>query len=102
MDKSINPFAPVVHDNRAARALTLDASKQILVFVRAHDEAAANESAQAANAIKEECEAGLAEAMPALHSALKALETLLNHWNLMDWFFQDCDQGLIGNTKCFL
>lgn len=40
------------------------------------DEAVANESARVASSIKEECEAGLAEAMPALHAALKALDTL--------------------------
>lgn len=40
------------------------------------DEAVANEQAEAANAIKNECDADLAEALPALHSALSALDTL--------------------------
>ena len=47
MDKSLNPFAPIVHDDRAARALILDASKQITEFVRAHDEAAASQDHEA-------------------------------------------------------
>lgn len=51
-----------------------DAEKIKLVV--AGDEAVANESAKVANGIKEECEAGLAEAMPALNMAIKALDTL--------------------------
>mmetsp|Transcript_30720 Transcript_30720/g.59916 ORF Transcript_30720/g.59916 Transcript_30720/m.59916 type:complete len:4305 (+) Transcript_30720:116-13030(+) len=40
------------------------------------EEAACNVQAAEATAIKEECEAGLAEALPALESAVKALNTL--------------------------
>ena len=40
------------------------------------DEAVANEQAEAATAIKNECDADLAEAMPILNSALAALNTL--------------------------
>jgi len=40
------------------------------------EEAAANVKADEAMSIKEECEAGLAEALPALDSAVKALKTL--------------------------
>lgn len=40
------------------------------------DEAVANEQAKAAKAIKDECDAELAEAIPALNSALAALDTL--------------------------
>ncbi|XP_028992896.1 dynein axonemal heavy chain 7 [Betta splendens] len=40
------------------------------------DEAVANEQARAAKAIKDECDADLAEAMPILESALAALNTL--------------------------
>jgi dynein heavy chain len=40
------------------------------------DEAVANEQAQAAQAIKDECDADLAEAIPILNSALAALNTL--------------------------
>lgn len=40
------------------------------------DEAVANEQAKAAKAIKDECDADLAEAIPALNSALAALDTL--------------------------
>lgn len=40
------------------------------------DEAKAKEEANKVTAIKEECEADLAEAMPALNSAIKALDTL--------------------------
>ncbi|KAM8856216.1 dynein axonemal heavy chain 7 [Spinachia spinachia] len=42
------------------------------------DEAVANEQAMAAKAIKDECDAELAEAMPILESALSALNTLTN------------------------
>lgn len=44
--------------------------------VVAADEAVANEAAAAAKEIKDECEADLAEAIPALESALSALNTL--------------------------
>lgn len=40
------------------------------------DEAAANEAAAAAQAIKDDCESDLAEAIPALEAALNALNTL--------------------------
>jgi dynein heavy chain len=40
------------------------------------DEAAAQKKAQAAKAIKDECEADLAEAMPILNEALAALDTI--------------------------
>ncbi len=40
------------------------------------DEAVANEQAMAAKAIKDECDADLAVAMPILNSALAALNTL--------------------------
>ena len=40
------------------------------------DEAVANEQAMAAKAIKDECDSDLAEAIPILNSALKALDTL--------------------------
>merc|ERR1719174_3487068 len=40
------------------------------------DEAAATIKANESKAIKEECEAGLAEALPALEAAVKALRTL--------------------------
>ena len=40
------------------------------------DEAVANEQARAAKAIKDECDADLSEALPALNSALEALNTL--------------------------
>lgn len=51
-----------------------EAAKQEKV-VRA-DEAVANEQASAAQSIKQECDADLAEAIPILESALRALETL--------------------------
>lgn len=40
------------------------------------DEAVANEQAMAAKAIKDECDADLAQALPILESALAALDTL--------------------------
>lgn len=42
----------------------------------AADEAIANEAAAAAQAIKDECESDLAEAIPALEAAIAALNTL--------------------------
>merc|ERR1719502_2559231 len=44
--------------------------------VVAKEKAAADIKAKEANEIKEDCEAGLAEALPALESAVKALATL--------------------------
>ena len=44
--------------------------------VVAADEAVANEAAAAAQAIKDECENDLAEAIPALDAAISALNTL--------------------------
>ena len=40
------------------------------------DEAVANDQAQEAQSLKDECEAELAEAIPALEAALAALDTL--------------------------
>ena len=40
------------------------------------DEAVANEQAKEAQSLKDECEAELAEAIPALEAALAALDTL--------------------------
>jgi dynein heavy chain len=42
----------------------------------AADEAASNEAAAAAQAIKDDCENELAEALPALNAAVSALNTL--------------------------
>ena len=42
----------------------------------AADEAVANDAAAAAQAIKDECESDLAEAIPALEAAISALNTL--------------------------
>lgn len=53
---------------------SIEAAKQEKV-VRA-DEAVANEQASAAQAIKQECDADLAGAIPILEASLKALETL--------------------------
>lgn len=43
------------------------------------DEEVANEQAKVAKAIKDECDADLAEAMPILNSALSALDTITNN-----------------------
>lgn len=48
----------------------------LLCKVVAADEAIANEAAAAAQAIKDECESDLAEAIPALEAAIQALNTL--------------------------
>ncbi|KAM6899568.1 dynein axonemal heavy chain 3 [Xenentodon cancila] len=50
----------------------VDAKKEVV----SADEEVANEAAVAAQAIKDECEADLAEVMPALEAALAALDTL--------------------------
>ncbi|CAH1793738.1 unnamed protein product [Owenia fusiformis] len=50
----------------------VEAKKEVV----AADEAVANEAAAAAQAIKDECESDLAEAIPALESAISALNTL--------------------------
>ena len=42
MDKSKNSFAPIIHDDRAARALILLASKKVVELCRRHDEATAS------------------------------------------------------------
>ncbi len=52
------------------------AKTSVIAEAVAKDEAAAQESADIANAIKADCEADLAVAMPALNDALKALDTL--------------------------
>lgn len=44
--------------------------------VVAADEALANEAAAAAQAIKDDCESDLSEAIPALEAAVEALDTL--------------------------
>ncbi|XP_034243583.1 dynein heavy chain 3, axonemal isoform X2 [Thrips palmi] len=52
--------------------VVVEAKKEIV----AADEAVANEAAAAAQAIKDDCESDLAEAIPALESAIQALNTL--------------------------
>ncbi len=49
------------------------------------DEAVANEQAMAAKAIKDECDADLAEAIPILESALAALKTLTSQVQLYSY-----------------
>lgn len=56
-------------------------STQIYVYINfqqivAADEALANEAAAAAQAIKDDCESDLSEAIPALEAAVEALDTL--------------------------
>lgn len=62
-------FALQVVDTQTRAA---EAKKEVVVG----EEAAANEKAAAAKAIKDECEADLAVALPMLEAALKALDTL--------------------------
>lgn len=50
----------------------VDAKKEVVMA----DEAVANKAAAAAKAIKDECEADLAVALPALNAAISALNTL--------------------------
>ena len=58
------------------------------------DEAEANEQAMAAKAIKDECDADLAEAMPILESALSALNTLTTQVIIESCFFLMSDSEL--------
>jgi hypothetical protein len=51
------------------------------------DEAVANEQARAAQAIKDECDSDLAEAMPALNAALAALDTLTQNVSTTWWWW---------------
>lgn len=53
-----------------------------MVQVVKADEAVANEQARAAQAIKDECDSDLAEALPALNAALAALDTLTQQVSL--------------------
>lgn len=52
--------------------LTINCEQELV----AKDEAVANEAAAVAGAIKADCEADLAEALPALEAAISALDTL--------------------------
>ena len=49
------------------------------------DETVANDQAMAAKAIKDECDADLAEALPILESALAALDTLTAQVKAVSW-----------------
>lgn len=60
------------------------------------DEAEANKQAMAAKAIKDECDADLAVAMPILESALSALNTLTNQVNGATFFIYI---GYISGSK---
>ncbi len=51
------------------------------------DEEVANKQAMAAKAIKDECDADLAEALPILESALAALNTLTPSVRLKQYMF---------------
>ena len=50
------------------------------------DEAVANQKASESQALKDECESDLAEAIPALEAALAALNTL--KVNAMKWLYE--------------
>jgi len=63
-----------IHHSVAGKHLT--AATSILLQVVAADEAVANKAAAKAQAIKDECESDLAEAIPALEAAIAALNTL--------------------------
>jgi len=70
----------VVAQKETADAMVVIEKKQGEAAVKKEvvtkDEAVANEQATAAKSIKDECDADLAEAIPILNSALKALDTL--------------------------
>ena len=56
--------------------MCLNRNEMICFQVVGADEAVANEAAAVAKGIKDECEGDLAEALPALESAIQALDTL--------------------------
>ena len=58
------------------------------------DEAVANQKASESQALKEECESDLAEAIPALEAALAALNTLKVHSRLLYFFCKCNDRNL--------
>ena len=64
------PSKAVISLNTAL--LQVEAKKEVVEA----DEKVANEAAAESKAIKDECEADLAEALPALKAAIKALNTL--------------------------
>ncbi|XP_049866243.1 dynein axonemal heavy chain 7-like [Pectinophora gossypiella] len=82
LQKALEVLQPKLAAGAAAVALTtakVEKEKEGVALVEADvlvDQAAAEEQAAAAQAIKEECDADLAEAMPILNSALAALDTL--------------------------
>jgi len=82
MQKSLEDLQPVLRQNQketeqlsvrvAAKVPEVEAAKA----VSEKDEAAAQKKAQDVKAIKDECEADLAEAIPILKDAIRALDTL--------------------------
>lgn len=82
MQKELEELQPqlVVSQEENAKMMVVIEKESVEVeatskVVRA-DEAVANEQAAEAQALKDECEAELAEAIPALEAALAALDTL--------------------------
>jgi dynein heavy chain len=82
MQIELNDLQPVLKktsEENAALMVTIDKNQKEAAVTKANvqkDEAAANEVAAGANAMKQDCEKDLAEAMPALEAALGALKNL--------------------------
>ncbi|CAG7816608.1 unnamed protein product [Allacma fusca] len=82
MQDELTAWQPILKETSAATqkllikierdTVDVEATKEVV----AADEALANEAAAAAQAIKDDCENDLAEAIPALDAALQALDTL--------------------------
>ena len=64
------------------------------------DEEVANKQAAEAQALKDECEAELAEALPALEAALAALNTLKVHSSVHCVKAESFVQGVWGTSIC--
>ena len=67
----------------------------------AADEAVANKAAAKAQGIKDECEADLAEALPALAAALQALNTLTTKDITLVKSMKVGAASLIASDRCF-
>ena len=64
------------------------------------DEEVANKQAAEAQALKDECEAELAEALPALEAALAALNTLEVHSSVHCVKAESFVRGFLGTNNC--
>lgn len=74
--------------------------EKVATVVRA-DEEVANKQAADAQAIRDECDSELSQAIPILNSALAALDTLTPQVFLFDYYFCAIQHCLCANFKMF-